>query len=304
MSEVVVITGATGFIGSAVVRTILAQGRRVIVITRTSSDKSRLRDVSGYEEVVADRLDDPSLSAKLREYAPTVFIHCAWRGVAGAERNQSWQISENVPFTIASVNLAAAAGCRQWIGLGSHAEYGNLNRVIEESAPTVPTTTYGKGKLAAGIAALALCEAHGIAGAWLRVFSTYGPGDAPHWLIPYAVLELAAGRSPKLTLCEQLWDYLHVTDAAEAIACVADGKTSGVFNLGHGRTWPLREIIETIRAAMGTPTTAEFGAMPYRPDQVMYLEADISKLTAATGWKPRIGLVDGIKETVNYFCHK
>ena len=55
---------------------------------------------------------------------------------------------------------------------------------------------------------------------------------------------------------------------------------------------------------MGTPTTADFGAMPYRPDQVMYLEADISKLTAATGWKPRIGLADGIKETVNYFCHK
>lgn len=294
-----ILTGATGFIGSALLAELVARGTRPLVLVREASDRRRLASLDGRFEVATfSRLSDPALIPPLQRYQPEVFIHCAWRGVFGQERNAEYQITENLPLTLDAVKLAAACGCRQWIGLGSQAEYGNPNRVLDETAPTQPTTLYGKAKLAAGIAALALAKARGLTGAWLRVFSTYGPGDHPEWFIPYVIREFQAGRAPKLTRCEQLWDYLFVTDAAKAIAAVAEHGAAGVLNLGSGQAWPLKQVVETIRAALGTRLEADYGAIPYRPDQVMRLQADITKLKAATGWAPAVSLLEGLQATV------
>jgi len=236
----------------------------------------------------------------LKEKKPEVFIHCAWRGVGGNDRNEAFQITNNIPMTLDAVELAAAAGCRQWIGLGSQAEYGNQNCRMSEDSPLRPTTLYGKAKLAAGVASLALCEARGMTGTWLRVFSTYGPGDAPQWLVPYAIREFLAGRAPKLTRCEQRWDYLYVRDAASAVVSVAETRAPGVFNLGSGSAETLKKIIETIRGELAVSIEPAYGAVPYRSDQVMYLEADISRLRAATGWSPRVSLIEGIRATIAF----
>lgn len=296
----VAITGATGFIGSAVLKELLLNGTRVTVLLRPDSNTARLNPIDGFETFTYSHLLDQSTIDGLREHKPDVFIHCGWRGVGGHERNESFQITSNVPATIDAVELAAAAGCRQWIGLGSQAEYGNLNLRINEDAPLLPTTVYGKAKLAAGVAAIALCETRKIAGVWIRVFSTYGPGDAPYWFIPHVIQEFIAGRAPKLTKCDQLWDYLYVGDAARAVARIANGTTAGVFNLGSGFARPLKHVIETIRKELAPRLQPDYGAIPYRPDQVMHLEADISRLQAATAWKPTMNLTDGIRATVAF----
>jgi UDP-glucose 4-epimerase len=297
-SPTFVLTGATGFIGSAVLKELIRRNIRPVVLLRPESGLRRLPKLPEDQTIIFSKLDEAGLVENLRAQQPAVFIHCAWRGVGGGERNADFQLAENVPLTIASVNLAVACGCRQWIGLGSQAEYGNANRILAETAPTLPTTEYGKAKLTAGTEALALCALTGIAGAWLRVFSTYGPGDHPHWMIPHVIRELLQGHAPQVTRCEQLWDYLFVADAACAIADVADGKISGVFNLGSGQSQPLKQILETIRAELKTAVQPAYGAIPYRPDQVMYLQADIAKLHAATGWTPETDLTAGIRQTV------
>ena len=296
----IILTGATGFIGSAVLAELHRRKVRPLVLLRPESDCRRLPQLAAGNIFTYSKPDEAGLAEKLRAQSPSVFIHCAWRGVGGPDRNADFQMSENVPFTLAAVELAAAAGCRQWIGLGSQAEYGNANRILDENAPTQPTTLYGQAKLAAGNAALSLCRSKGLAGAWLRVFSTYGPGDHSHWMIPQVIREFLEGRSPQVTKCEQKWDYLFVADAARAIASLADGKTSGVFNLGSGEVWPLKQIIETIRMELGATIEPGYGTVPYRPDQVMHLQADISKITAATGWRPSTALKDGIKATIDY----
>ena len=300
MSTHVAITGATGFIGATVVAELLARETQVTILLGPDSKLERLAALRGFETLVCSGLRDDRTVRTLRSRQPDVFIHCAWRGVGGQERNEASQITANVPLTLDSVELAAGAGCRQWIGLGSQAEYGNQNRRLNEDAPLLPTTIYGKAKLAAGVAALALCEARAIAGVWLRVFSTYGPGDAPHWFIPYVIQEFLAGRPPRLTNCEQRWDYLYVTDAARAIASAADGSTTGVFNLGSGSARPLKDYIEAIRGELGSQLEPAYGAVPYRPDQVMHLEADIARLSAATGWRPGMTLNEGIRATVAF----
>lgn len=292
------LTGATGFIGAAVRQELLRRDVRPLVLLRPDSDPSRLAALDPQLAFTSAAFDAPELVARLAPQRPDVLIHCAWRGVGGAERNAAFQLEENIPLTLATVRLAAATGCRHWIGLGSQAEYGHPNQIVTEEAPTRPTTAYGEAKLAAGREALALCTRLGLTGSWLRVFSTYGPGDHPRWFIPHVIRELLHGRAPQVTRCEQRWDYLYVTDAARAIAEVAGRRSPGVFNLGSGEAPVLRDTLELIRRECGTTVSPAYGAVPYREDQVLHLQADISKLSTATGWTPGVSLADGIRATV------
>jgi nucleoside-diphosphate-sugar epimerase len=301
MRKRIVMTGATGFIGSAIAREFLKHGTEIIALVRPNSNLSRLETISNsIRYITYDKLTDSHLVDALTDIPTNIFIHAAWRGVAGNDRNEAFQILDNIPLTIHSVELAHKLGCEQWIGLGSQAEYGNLNKLISEDCPNSPTTTYGKAKLAAGITGLGLCESFNLKGCWLRVFSTYGPADAPHWFLPYVIQEFLANRSPKLTKCEQLWDYLFVDDAARAVHSVASSKACGVFNLGSGMSRPLKSYIETIRKILNSNLVPDYGAISYRPDQVMHLEADISRLQRETGWQPLVNLIDGLALTVEF----
>jgi nucleoside-diphosphate-sugar epimerase len=296
----VAITGATGFIGSAILEELLRARAQIIVLLREESDCHRIVGKTGFEPLIYHSLRDQNIIEGVKAFQPNLFIHCAWRGVSGDKRNEDFQILDNIPLTLDSVTLANIAGCKQWIGLGSQAEYGNQNIVLDEGALLLPTTIYGRAKLSAGIAALALCDTYEITGTWMRVFSTYGPGDAPSWFIPYVLKEFMENRAPKLTGCEQLWDYLHVSDAARAVVAVASKVSGGIFNLGSGTALQLKNYIELIRIGVGSHLLPEYGAIPYRSDQVMHLQADIRKLEREVGWRPIIQFREGIKEVIEH----
>lgn len=300
MSQHVVITGASGFIGAATVSQLIASGHKVTALLRDNSNTARLDPIQGVNRIYYVSLTDGHIVPNLKASCPDVFIHCAWRGVSGKDRNEAFQVTDNIRMSMDSVDLAVELNCHKWVGLGSQAEYGNQNRRLDENAPLIPTTIYGKAKLATGIACRALAEARGISSAWIRVFSTYGPGDSPHWFLQYVLREFRAARAPELTNCTQLWDYLHVDDAARAIVATAITQhATGIFNLGSGQALPLRFWLELLRSATSCPLEPKYGAIAFRPDQVMHLEADISRIQQMTDWKPTISPADGISSFVN-----
>ena len=91
-------------------------------------------------------------------------------------------------------------------------------------------------------------------------------------------------------------------DVAEAVHAVAATKTArGVYNLGSGRAIPVREVVERIRDCVDPSRPLGFGELAYRPDQVMHLEADITRLKRDTGWSPSTSLADGIERTVRWY---
>jgi UDP-glucose 4-epimerase len=299
----VLLTGATGFVGSHVLRKLLADGRHnVAVLLRHTSRTWRIRDVIGRTvRIEADLTEPEPAYAPLTNFAPDTVVHLAWSGVGNPFRNDQTQI-DNIPATVALLRLAHRVGAKHWVGLGSQAEYGPCDRPIDEDTPTRPTTLYGVAKLSSGLIAQHLCGQLGLRFAWLRLFSCYGPGDDPAWMLPYLILTLRAGKKPALTAGEQLWDYLYVTDAAEAICQVALTPTaSGAFNLGSGRAAPIRTIVERVRDLIDPQLPLGFGEVPYRPDQVMRLEANITRLRDATGWSPQIDLDEGLRRTVEWF---
>jgi len=134
------------------------------------------------------------------------------------------------------------------------------------------------------------------------LLATYGPKDDIRHLIPTVILKLLASERPALTPGEQRWDYLFVEDAAEAIYRVAvTPNVQGIFNLGSGKAHTVRSIVERIRDLIDPNLPLGFGEIPYRPDQIMHLQADITKLQDATGWSPRVGLDEGLRRTVDWY---
>ncbi len=299
----VLVTGASGFLGSFVVEHLVQSKISVAILRRPDSDLWRLGDTAARVESIVGDLEQPdSFRAAARAFAPDTVLHLAWHGVASRHRNDVAQVERNLHGTLALVETASEIGARAWIGAGSQAEYGPQSGPLNEDAPTQPTTLYGAAKLAAGHLTARLAALRGLRFAWLRVFSTYGPRDNPDWMIPSVVRALGRRERPALTAGEQRWDYLHVEDAAAAFhAVAATPDAAGIFNLGSGQAPRLRQVVEILRDAVDPGLPLGFGEIPYRSDQVMFLQADITRLQAATGWMPRRTLRDGLRETAAWY---
>jgi UDP-glucose 4-epimerase len=297
------LTGASGFVGSFLLRNLLSSGKHeVAVLLRTPEFASRIKDLFINSQIIQGDLGNQSVfEAQVKKFQPDTFVHIAWNGVMGNDRNALTQW-RNVPEALELVEMASRVGAKHWVGLGSQAEYGPCQNKIDEKTNTKPTTLYGVSKLATCNLSERLCQELGLRHAWLRLFSSYGPADNSDWLIPYLIRSLLAGQKPSLTYAEQLWDYIYIEDVASAIEAVIENPAaSGIFNLGSGQALILRSMIENIRDLIDPALPLGFGEVPYRPDQVMHLEADISRLKIFTGWSPNFRFDTAIKKTVDWY---
>ncbi len=207
---------------------------------------------------------------------------------------------DNIRTTVALLDAAIAAGAGRFIGIGSQAEYGRHDRRIDESAATEPFLLYGAAKLSACHLTRQRATQAGVGFAWLRLFSPYGPGDNPNWLIPSVATQILAGKAPRTSAGTQKWDYLHITDAAQGVldAALTDS-AQGAFNLSSGHPVTIRAIIEKIRDLANPDLPLTFGGIPFGPNQIMHLEGDNGRLMSATRWTPRIAIDDGLATVVD-----
>ncbi len=303
MPHRILITGATGFIGARIAERLHERGHALALLIRSPKPTDRAAAIYGQCEMIVGDLQSPaSYADAVHAFRPDTLLHAAWTGVAGADRNDPRQIA-NIAATAALLEAAIAAGIESFLGLGSQAEYGPQNCKLDERAPVEPTTLYGLSKLAACRVTESMCRLKQLRHAWLRVFSVYGPRDNPAWLIPSLIANLKAGEVPALTQCEQIWDFLYIDDAADAaVAVLENSSASGIFNLGSGEGRPLREAIMLLRDSVRPDAELGIGQIPYRPDQVMHLEADMTRLRDATGWQAATELKTGLQATVRWFC--
>ncbi len=296
------VTGASGFVGAKVAELAIAAGHEVAALVRPNGPSRRLAPLAGrYLPLAVDLREKRSLFAAVASFRPEAIIHIAWAGVANSARNDSSQFSENIDAACALVEAGAAAGCKAFIGTGSQGEYGAGSTMREDALPQ-PTTMYGAAKVAALYLTRQLAQQAGMRHAWLRLFSTYGPDDNPGWLIPSLISQMLECQRPQTTLGTQKWDWLHVDDVSRGLITAAVTPTaSGIFNLGSGVPVEVRRAVELIRDAAAPGMELVFGEIPFRSDQVMHMEADISRLKAATGWEPQVPFESGIADTVNWY---
>lgn len=290
----IIVTGATGCVGSAVVRRALAKGMDVICMVHVGS--KRLSNLPSNERVkiVEGNLSDYKTLQLDGEY--DAFIHLSWEKTFGVSRDDAEVQARNIQYTLDACHLAKRCGCKVFVGAGSQAEYGVQSVDLTPSLSCNPESGYGIAKYAAGKLSAMLCKSLGMRQNWVRILSVYGPNDGENTLISYVIRELKAGRSPELTKCEQTWDYLYADDAGDAILAVAEKGIDGkAYPLGSGKGRKLSEYIEDIHKAINPDVEVKYGAKDYYPHQPMHLVADISAIMNDTGWSPSLNFDEGIK---------
>nr|MCR5289412.1 NAD(P)-dependent oxidoreductase [Treponema sp.] len=292
-----IITGATGMIGSAIIEQALKKDYQVTALVRRSSTRVSNLPSDNHLSIVECNIDEYATFAQPLQ--ADVFIHLAWNKTFGNSRDDVAIQLKNIEYTLDAVRLAARCGCKVFIGAGSQAEYGVQRVDLTPDLPVQPESGYGIAKYTAGKMSAMLCKQLGIRCNWIRILSVYGKKDAAHTLISYAIDSLKQGISPEFSKCEQDWDYLYCDDAARAFIAVAEKGVDGKFYpLGSGKGRRLRAYLEDIQAVINPDVPLQFGVKPYYPHQPMHLVADIFELTTDTGWKPEISFIDGIKEIV------
>jgi nucleoside-diphosphate-sugar epimerase len=268
---------------------------------RPESNPWRIADIlSDIQVIRGDLANLESSREPIIDCRPDAVLHLAWQGVPSRFRNDRIQV-ENIGPAAQLLAISHEAGCRTWIGFGSQAEYGPKQQAIRESEPPAPTSLYGMTKLATMEMSRTLSSLLGMRWVWIRVFSLYGPADEPTWMLPSLIQQLLRREVPALTPGTQMWDYLYVEEAAKAVAEVMETSSAeGLFNLGSGRARPLRQIVEEVRDVIDPSLSLRFGEVPFRSDQVMHLEADITRLKEAIAWRPDIDFAAGLQATVNW----
>lgn len=294
MIKRIIVTGATGAVGSAVVRRALANDISVTCIVHQGS--KRLGNLPKDERlsIVECNLSDYRNFQLEGQY--DAFIHLSWEKTFGASRDDAEVQTRNIQYTLDAVHLAHRCGCTVFVGAGSQAEYGVQSVDLTPDMPVNPESGYGIAKYAAGKLSAMLCKSLGMRQNWVRILSVYGPNDGENSLISYLIREFKAGNSPHLTKCEQMWDYLYADDAADAIFAVAEKGVDGkAYPLGSGHGRRLSEYVEDIRQAINPSIEIQYGAKDYYPHQPMHLVADIRELTEDTEWDPSFSFSEGLR---------
>ena len=295
----VLITGASGFLGSWISR-VLAEEDDVFALVRETSDVVKISDLKNVKII---RLEPGLWAEYIETSCPDVLILNHWSGVSNEFRNNPEQF-ENVSSICNLAEAAVASGVKTIVGVGSQAELGPMAREISETEVDRPTTVYGQAKVNTRLAIEDLVKVSDSRFVWMRIFSTYGPLDDGNWLIPNIVDALLNNKKMELTLGEQKWSYLHAYDLASAFQkIIKTPNVHGIVNVGNPQTITVNEVASIIGEMLQKNELLMFGAIAYRPDQVMRLQPLCETLTNA-GWRPQIDFVEGIKQTVDWLQRK
>lgn len=297
----VVITGATGAIGRALIKICIKEGYEVLtVVHRESLRSSELINLQ-HCKVLNLNLDEYDHAIEemnkqgIEKEGYELFFHLAWMAPFGKDRDNLDLQMNNVKAAIAAVRFAKELGCATFIGTGSQAEYGRVEGLLSPNTPAFPESGYGITKLCAGQLTRLACEQNGLRHIWCRVLSVYGPYDRDQTLISYAVKKMMNNEDTEFSPCDQMWDYIYSDDAARAILLVGQkGESGKVYMIGNGEVHPLKEYIHKIAEITEYKKEIGFGKRPYNDKQVMYLQADISELREL-GFQLMVKFDEGIR---------
>ena len=293
----ILITGASGFIGSHLCLRLCQEGADVHAVYR-SRRPADLGDRRWWQADLADLEEVKKIVGKVQ---PEVIFHLAShvKGAPGLEHVLP-TFQSNLQSTVNLLTVAAEANCRRLVLTGSLAE------PEVENGETFPSAPYAAAKWASSGYARMFHALYKLPVVIARVFMVYGPAQMDFTkLVPYVTLSMLQGRTPKISSGERLVDWIYVSDVVDGFLALAqasdvDGAT---LDLGSGSLISIRGIVQQLIASIGGGVNAEFGALPDRPLEPTRL-AKTAETFARIGWKPQVSLPEGLKSTVDWYRGK
>lgn len=288
------ITGASGFIGTALARRLLAEGFQVAGLARHVA-------AVGFELAQADVRDLDKMTAIFQRVAPTHVFHLAGaRRRYGFTRELPTSFAVNAQGTVNVVTAAAVAGCQRVVVLGTAEEYGPIASPYSEEDRELPTTPYGISKLAGTRAALAAGSLSETEVVVLRATVVYGVGQPKDMFISGLLQALFDGSLFPMTSGEQTRDFLYIDNLVEGLMRAASmpGIAGQIINLGSGESITVRAAAELCERVTGVFGLLKMGATRQPDAEATKYAVDLDKARRTLGWEWARSLEQGITETV------
>ncbi|KUK72202.1 NAD(P)-dependent oxidoreductase [Methanobacterium sp. 42_16] len=303
----ILITGATGFIGSHLTSKLLKKEYKVGIIKRKNSNLWRIKDILDKLTVYdTDISNTEKVMEVFSDFKPDIVIHLA---TYYAVDHESYEIPLIINTNVTGIlNLLEASkenSVDLFINTSSCFVYGVSDDKISEDDELNPLNLYALSKIESEQACAFYSEKYGLKTITFRVFPPYGPADNPRKLIPFIIKNLLNNDLLEMTSGKQRWDFIYVEDVADAyielIKNFDELKDNDVFNLGTGKSTSIREVLNILNQFAGDYGEAVWGAIPHRENEVWNICADIKKAGKVFNWKPKTSIENGLKLTYDWY---
>lgn len=292
------VTGANGFIGSALVRELLKNNVEVLALDREGCNGNIPSDV---RFIPLDLLRSSMLPEIIPDRDIDVIYHMAWLGSSGAARADYGLQTDNIKYTCDAVKMAAEMGIRRFVGVGTLAQMDCMAYVGENGATPNNVSCYGSAKIAAQYMSKAVANALHVEHIWCLISNIYGIGDTNINFVNLAAKKMLAGERASFTAAEQNYDFVYITDTIKGLyLCGKSGQPNFSYYIGSGKARRLKEYIRIIRDVINPAITLHLGEVPFNGKSLPIEAFDCHQITKDTGYHAEIDFEDGIVKTINW----
>ena len=289
----ILVTGATGFIGSAFSRLALSRGHSIGGMMLPTEKTPVGLDTSERMTWFKGTLAEPPWK-EIQEFKADACFHFAWIATPGIYL-ESPENENYFHWSREFVRRIRKLGAQRIVAAGTCIEYRLSNeKLSEDNTPIQPTTTYARWKDALRVALEEDARKNGFRFAWTRVFYPYGVGEHPARLCSSIIQKLGRGDKIELKTPNSTKDYIYIEDLASAFLTVLEKEFEGTINLGTGIGLTVKEIAHTLGQMMHRPELIK-EMDPPQVDPLGYVVADVSKLRGL-GWEPAHDLRRGLEK--------
>ncbi len=300
----VLITGATGFVGSNLVRKALSWNSEVYAIVRKKSNIWRIWDIINDISVIdVDLVDYEKLRSSIKEIRPDIIFHTAVYGGSADQSDIHTIMTSNFIGTVNLVQSCMQVNFDVMVNTGSSSEYGIKYRPMKESDQLEPTTDYGVSKAASTLFCYSKAISDELPIVTLRLFSPYGSYESRARLIPSIILSVLRGNPPTISSRNNVRDFIFIDDVIEAYQSVSvlDNPSGMIFNIGSGIQHSVGEVTDTILKYLGPNINYQTGHPQVWRIEPPFWEADITSAKMELHWEPKYSLNNGLIKTIEWF---
>ncbi len=295
-----IITGANGFVGRALVNTLIAEGYEVFAILRC--EQPFFTEKENINPVICDLQEISTLPQLVSQRDIPVFFHLAWAGSGKlSERVDIALQLEQIQGTVEAMKVAADLGCKKFIVSGSIMEEELSALVDDRQARPSMSYVYGAAKKAAHGFTLPLAVDLGIDLIWTQITNTYGVGEQSERLILSTLKKCIKRESLTFTAGTQNYDFIYIEDVARAFCAIAEkGIPFSSYVIGSGSPKPLKEFLLELQESVAPELEFVFGELPFTGVNLPLSAFDCRLLQEDTGFQPCVSFREGCVRTAGW----
>ena len=294
-----IVTGANGFVGSALVKRLIKAGYDVLAID-LSFEKPRF-EVNKQVELLELSIEHINKLPELIDAKYDIFFHFAWIGSAGPLRTDEKIQTQNALWTVDCLKIASQIGCKKFVCAGTIMEFEVHDVMYSQGTKPALPYIYGVGKVLAHELCKPIANQLGIELVWSYITNAYGVGENSPRFINTTLRKIIAHEPLEFTSGVQNYDFVYIDDVAEAFYLLGEkGKANKGYLIGSGDAKPLKEFIKEMCEENSKDNPPLFGNVPYTGVNTPIETFSIKDLQEDCGYSAKVSFKEGTKRNLEW----